>query len=165
MWFRNSLGSLNHPANPRATRHSERAADRRRRDRRLLFEGLEQRHLMAFDVAGSYPVGDYPQAVVAAEEVRRSSESAARRLGRDLRMPGFRRGKVPAPVVIQRIGRDAVLDEAVRGQLGRWYLDAIDDAGIHPVGDPDLNLGDLPADGQPLTLVGVESSAETKSVW
>ena len=103
------------------------------------------------------------EAEVPAEEIRRSMESAARRLGRDLRMPGFRRGKVPAPVIIQRIGRDAVLDEAVRGQLGRWYLDAIDDAGIHPVGDPDLDLGDLPDEGQPLTFtveIGVRPSAK-----
>src|SRR5690242_12235973 len=67
MWFRNSLASSNHPANPRATRHSERAADRRRKDRRLLFEGLEHRNLMAFDVAVSYPVGANPQAIVAAD--------------------------------------------------------------------------------------------------
>jgi len=102
------------------------------------------------------------EAEVPADEVQRSLETAARRLGRDLRMPGFRRGKVPPPVVIQRIGRDAVLDEAVRGQLGRWYLDAIDDAGIHPVGDPDLDLGDLPGEGQPLTFtveIGVRPTA------
>jgi len=107
------------------------------------------------------------EAEVPAEEIRRSMESAARRLGRDLRMPGFRRGKVPAPVIIQRIGRDAVLDEAVRGQLGRWYLDAIDDAGIHPVGDPDLDLGDLPDEGQPLTFtveIGVRPSASSVAV-
>ena len=48
-------------------------------------------------------------------------------------MPGFRKGKVPPPVVIQRIGREAVVDEAVRGQIGRWYLDALDAAG-HPPG-------------------------------
>ena len=103
------------------------------------------------------------EAEVPAKEVQRSVESAARRLGRDLRMPGFRRGKVPAPVIIQRIGRDAVLDEAVRGQLGRWYLDAIDHAGIHPVGDPDVNLGDLPGEGQPLTFtveIGVRPTAK-----
>src|SRR5688500_17379114 len=79
------------------------------------------------------------EAEVPAEEVRRSMEQTARQLGRDLRMPGFRKGKVPPPVVIQRMGREAILDEAVRGTLGRWYLDAIDDAGIHPVGEPDLN--------------------------
>jgi trigger factor len=77
-------------------------------------------------------------------------------------MPGFRKGKVPAPVVIQRIGRDAVLDEAVRAALGRWYVEAIDEAGIHPVGEPDVDLGDLPAEGQPLTFtieIGVRPTA------
>jgi trigger factor len=103
------------------------------------------------------------EAEVQPEEVQRSLEQAARQLGRDLRMPGFRKGKVPPPVVIQRVGRAAVLDEAVRGRLGRWYLEAIDDAGIHPVGDPDLNLGELPGEGQPLTFtveIGVRPTAK-----
>src|SRR4051795_9468711 len=102
------------------------------------------------------------EAEVPPEEVERRMEQTARQLGKDLRMPGFRKGKVPAPVVIQRIGRDAVLDEAVRGSLSRWYVDAIDDAGIHPVGDPDVDLGDLPAEGQPLTFtieIGVRPTA------
>jgi trigger factor len=102
------------------------------------------------------------QAEVPAEEVQRRLAEAAGRMGRDLRMPGFRKGKVPAPVVIQRIGRDAVLDEAVRGSLSRWYVDAIDTAGIHPVGEPDVDLGDLPAEGQPLTFtieIGVRPTA------
>ena len=102
------------------------------------------------------------EAEVAPEEVERSVERMAKTLGRDLRMPGFRKGKVPAPVVIQRIGREAVLDEAVRGGLGRWYIDAIDAAGIHPVGDPELDLGDLPPEGQPLRFtieIGVRPTA------
>jgi trigger factor len=102
------------------------------------------------------------EAEVPAEEVQRRLNEAAGRMGRDLRMPGFRKGKVPAPVVIQRIGRDAVLDEAVRGSLGRWYVEAIDAAGIHPVGEPEVDLGDLPAEGQPLTFsieIGVRPTA------
>jgi trigger factor len=102
------------------------------------------------------------EAEVPAEEVQRRLTEAAGRMGRDLRMPGFRKGKVPAPVVIQRVGRDAVLDEAVRGSLSRWYVDAIDTAGIHPVGEPDVDLGDLPAEGQPLTFtieIGVRPTA------
>jgi trigger factor len=104
------------------------------------------------------------EAEVPAQEVNRRLAEAAGRLGRDLRMPGFRKGKVPAPVVIQRIGRDAVLDEAVRGSLGRWYVEAIDSAGIHPVGDPDVDvdLENLPAEGQPLTFsieIGVRPTA------
>jgi trigger factor len=101
-------------------------------------------------------------AEVPAQEVQRRVTEAAGKMGRDLRMPGFRKGKVPAPVVIQRIGRDAVLDEAVRAALGRWYVEAIDEAGIHPVGEPDVDLGDLPAEGQPLTFtieIGVRPTA------
>jgi trigger factor len=103
------------------------------------------------------------EAEVPAEEVDRRMQATARQLGRDLRMPGFRKGKVPPPVVIQRVGRETVLDETVRGALGRWYLDAIDAAGIHPVGDPDLDLGDLPGEGQPLTFtieIGVRPVAK-----
>src|ERR671939_1943300 len=102
------------------------------------------------------------EAEVPPTEVQKSVERAARALGRDLRMPGFRKGKVPPPVVIQRFGREAVLDEAVRGTLGRWYLDAVGAAGIHPIGDPQLDLGDLPAEGQPLQFtieIGVRPTA------
>ncbi|WP_445149809.1 trigger factor [Baekduia sp. Peel2402] len=91
-------------------------------------------------------------AEVSAEEVKRRVNEAAGKLGRDLRMPGFRKGKVPAPVVIQRIGRDAVLDDAIRAALPQWYVEAIDESGIKPVGDPDLELGEPPAEGQPLTF-------------
>src|SRR5689334_25415179 len=102
-------------------------------------------------------------AEVPAEEVQRRLNEAAGRLGRDLRIPGFRKGKVPTPVVIQRIGREAVLDEAVRGFLPQWYVDAVDAAGIAPVGEPSLDVGDLPARGEPLTFsieVGVRPKAE-----
>jgi trigger factor len=102
------------------------------------------------------------EAEVPPEEIERRVEAAARALGRDMRMPGFRKGKVPPPVVIKRVGREVVLDEAVRGTLGRWYLDAIDAAGIHPVGEPDLDLGDLPPEGEALTFtieIGVRPTA------
>jgi trigger factor len=103
------------------------------------------------------------EAEVPPEEIERSVQRTARAMGKDLRMPGFRKGKVPPPVVIQRVGRDAVVDEAVRGQIGRWYLDAIETAGIHPVGDPQLDIGDLPTEGQPLTFsieIGVRPTAK-----
>jgi trigger factor len=101
-------------------------------------------------------------AEVTPQEVQRRVNEAAGKLGRDLRMPGFRKGKVPAPVVIQRVGRDAVLDDAVRATLPRWYIEAIDEAGLKTVGEPDVELGDLPAEGQPLTFtieIGVRPTA------
>ncbi|MEZ5121625.1 MAG: trigger factor [Solirubrobacterales bacterium] len=103
------------------------------------------------------------EAEVPPEEVERQVVRTAKALGREMRIPGFRKGKVPPPVVIRRIGRQAVLDETVRDALGRWYADAIGAAKISPVGEPDLDLGDLPEEGQPLTFtveIGVRPSAQ-----
>jgi trigger factor len=103
------------------------------------------------------------QAEVPAEEVERRIAEAARQLGRQMRVPGFRKGKVPPPVVIRRLGRAAVLDEALRGALGSWYADAIEEAGIAPVGEPELDMGEPPQEGQPLSFsieIGVRPTAE-----
>ncbi len=102
-------------------------------------------------------------AEVSPEEVERRIEQAARQLGRQLRIPGFRKGKVPPVVVIRRLGREAVLDEALRSALGDWYSEAVAQTGIATVGEPDLNVGDLPGDGDPLTFtieIGVVPRAE-----
>jgi trigger factor len=102
-------------------------------------------------------------AEVPAEEVEQRLQRAAREVGRQLKMPGFRKGKVPPPVVIRRVGRDALLEDAVRDGLSRWYVEAIDDAGVEPVGDPKLDLGDLPGEGKPLQFtieVGIRPTAK-----
>lgn len=100
---------------------------------------------------------------VAPEEVRASVERKARQLGRELKLPGFRKGKVPAPLVLQRVGREAVLDEAVRASLPSWYAEAIRASEIVPVGDPKIDLGELPQEGGALELsieIGVLPVAE-----
>jgi trigger factor len=103
-------------------------------------------------------------AEVPAEEVERRVQQAARKLGGQMRIPGFRKGKVPPPVVIRRLGRDAVFDEALRSSLSEWYIDAIDRAGIAPVGEPDINFSDdAPGQGEPLAFsieIGVRPHAE-----
>jgi trigger factor len=103
------------------------------------------------------------QAEVPAAEVERRVAQAAKRLGRNFRVPGFRAGKAPPPVIVQRMGRDAVLDEAVRESIGGWYSAAIDAAHIAPVGEPELDLDDLPNQGEPLRFsieIGVRPKAE-----
>jgi trigger factor len=96
------------------------------------------------------------------EEVERRITQAARELGARLRVPGFRRGKVPPPVVIRRVGREALMEEAVRDGLPRWYQEAIEEAGIAPVGDPELDLTTHPHPGAPFTFsieIGVRPEA------
>ena len=103
------------------------------------------------------------EAEVAADEVERRVLETARALGRQMRVPGFRKGKVPPPLVIRRLGREAVLDQALRSALGGWYADAIDGAGITPVGEPQLDVGELPEEGEPLSFsieIGVRPPAK-----
>lgn len=101
-------------------------------------------------------------AEVPAAEVEQRVNQTARRLARDTRVPGFRKGKVPPQVFIRRVGREYVLDEAVRRAIGDWYADAIGAAGIAPIGEPKLDLGDLPPEGEPLAFsieIGVRPAA------
>jgi trigger factor len=103
------------------------------------------------------------EAEVPAAEVEKRVAQAAKQLGRNLRVPGFRTGKVPPPVIIQRVGRDAVLDEAVRESIAGWYTAAIDRAKVVPVGEPDLDLSELPGEGEPLRFsieIGVRPEAK-----
>jgi trigger factor len=100
---------------------------------------------------------------VPSEALETELKSAAAELGREMRVPGFRSGKVPPEVVLQQVGREAVMDEAVRRGLPGWYEQAVADAGIAAVGDPQLDLSDLPERGLPLSFtieVGVVPPAK-----
>jgi trigger factor len=89
---------------------------------------------------------------VEADDVQDRLDRAAHTLARDMRMPGFRKGKVPAQLVIQRVGREAVLEQALRDSLPEWYERALLDTGITPVGEPDLDVPALPGTGEELSF-------------
>ncbi len=100
---------------------------------------------------------------VPAADVERAVNRAARSLAREMRMPGFRKGKAPPSLVIQRVGFAAVLDEAIREALPEWYESALLGAAIVPVGDPSIQVASLPEEeGQPLGFefeIGVRPTA------
>ena len=104
------------------------------------------------------------QAEVPAEDVQRAANRTARAMARELRLPGFRKGKAPPNLVIQRMGFPAVLSEAIREALPEWYESALLDAGVTPIGDPDIDMVSTPeAEGEPLTFkfeVGVRPVAK-----
>jgi trigger factor len=81
------------------------------------------------------------------DEVRKEMDKAVRKLAREVRIPGFRAGKVPPQVVVQRIGRDAVVEEMLRKALGEWYSEAVTEAGVSPIADPELDLDSVPEEG------------------
>jgi trigger factor len=89
---------------------------------------------------------------IEADTVERRVERAARQLAGDMRVPGFRKGKVPAELVIQRVGRETVLEQALRDSLAEWYERALLDTGITPIGDPQLNVESLPDAGEELSF-------------
>jgi trigger factor len=97
------------------------------------------------------------------DAVERELAATAKDLARDMKMPGFRKGKVPPEVVMRQLGREAVLDQALRRALPGWYEEAVTDARVATVGDPKLDLSDLPEKGDPLAFtieVGVRPKAE-----
>jgi len=100
---------------------------------------------------------------VGADQIERELENAAQELGKDFKVSGFRQGKVPPQVVLQRIGRESVLDEAVRRGMPGWYEEALHDAGVAAVGDPKVDLLEgLPDAGSSLEFtieVGVRPKA------
>jgi trigger factor len=97
------------------------------------------------------------------KDVEGSIARTAQQLGQDMKLPGFRKGKVPPEMVVQRLGRQTVLTQALESSLGDWYERAMLDSGVNPVGDPKLDLSDLPEEGKPLRFsieVAVRPGAE-----
>jgi len=85
------------------------------------------------------------------EELKPSLDAAYKKIGSQVRVPGFRPGKVPARVIDQRVGRAAVLEEAISDVLPRVYGKAARDAAIQPLGQPDIDVTKL-EDGQALSF-------------
>ena len=79
--------------------------------------------------------------------VRHAFEHAATDLAESLRVPGFRKGKVPLPVVAARVGREALSEEAVRSHIDGWFWDAATTSGVRPVASPEVEWEALPEQG------------------
>lgn len=101
---------------------------------------------------------------VPADEVSVQVQRAARALAREMRMPGFRKGKAPPSLAIQRLGYDNVFEEALREALPGWYEKAVFTAGVVPIGDPEVEVTKAPeSDGETVEFqfeVGVRPVAE-----
>jgi trigger factor len=103
------------------------------------------------------------EAEVSAEDVGVQIQRAARGLAREMRLPGFRKGKAPPSLVVQRVGFASVFEQALQDALPEWYQRAVFESGIVPIGDPEVEVTEAPsAEGEPLGFkfeVGVRPTA------
>jgi trigger factor len=77
---------------------------------------------------------------VSAHEVHHAVEHAASDLAQTVRIPGFRKGKVPMPLLVQRIGRERIYEEAVGSHIGGWFWNAAARARVNPVAMPEYEF-------------------------
>ncbi len=80
---------------------------------------------------------------VPGHDVRHAVDHAAEDLAGSVKIPGFRKGKVPTQVLVSRIGRDRLYAEAVESHIGGWFRNAAAGAHIRPVEQPEYGY-DLP---------------------
>lgn len=73
-------------------------------------------------------------------EIKPSLDAAYKKIGAQIRVPGFRPGKVPARIIDQRVGREAVLDEAVNEVVPRTYVEAAREHDVRALGQPDIEV-------------------------
>jgi trigger factor len=85
------------------------------------------------------------------DEVEPSIAEAARKVGQQLRVPGFRPGKVPARVVEQRVGRASLLTEAINDLLPLKYTEALTENQVKALGQPEIEVTELD-DGKQITF-------------
>jgi trigger factor len=77
------------------------------------------------------------------DELKSSLDAAYKKIGSQVRIPGFRPGKAPARIIDQRVGRSAVLEEAVNDALPRAYSEAVRESGVRALGQPEIEVTKL----------------------
>ncbi len=78
------------------------------------------------------------------EEVAPAMKHAFEHIGREVTIPGFRKGKVPAKILEQRVGKGAVIEHAVNEGVPGWYAAAVDEQSVRPYGQPEIEVTKLP---------------------
>ncbi|MEU2505292.1 trigger factor [Streptomyces sp. NPDC007863] len=85
------------------------------------------------------------------EELKDSLDAAYKKINQQVTVKGFRKGKIPARVIDQRFGRGAVLEEAVNDALPKFYNEAVTEAEVNPLGQPEVDITEL-KDGELLSF-------------
>jgi trigger factor len=84
---------------------------------------------------------------VPSHDVHHAVEHAADDLAQNVKVPGFRKGKVPRQVLLQRVGRERLMTEAVESHIGGWFWNAAARTRLRPVEQPEYDF-ELPASAE-----------------
>ena len=82
---------------------------------------------------------------VPSHDVHHAVEHAASDLAQTAKIPGFRKGKVPRQLLVQRIGRERLMAEAIESHIGGWFWNAAARSRVRPVAQPEYEF-ELPQD-------------------
>lgn len=82
---------------------------------------------------------------VSHDELKPSIDHAYEHIGSQVQIPGFRKGKVPARILDQRVGRAAVIEHAVNDGIPGFYRQAVTEADLRPLGQPEIEVTEVPA--------------------
>ncbi|MGO1412914.1 MAG: trigger factor [Microbacterium gubbeenense] len=83
---------------------------------------------------------------VTPDELKPSIDHAYSHIAKDIEIPGFRKGKVPAPIIDQRVGRGAVIEHAVNDGLDRFFREAVAENELQVLGQPQADITTWPAE-------------------
>ena len=81
---------------------------------------------------------------VTPEELKPSIAHAYEHIAEQINVPGFRKGKVPPPIIDQRVGKAAVLEHAVNEGLDGFYRAAVTEHELRPLGRPEADIVEWP---------------------
>ena len=74
------------------------------------------------------------------EELKSSLDEAYQAIAKQINVPGFRKGKVPPPVIDRQVGRGAVLDQAINEAVPRLYVEALQENELQPLAQPEIEV-------------------------
>ncbi len=74
------------------------------------------------------------------EDLKPSLDAAYQAIAKQVNIPGFRKGKVPPPVIDRQVGRGAVLDQAINEALPQLYVQALQDNDLQPLAQPEIDI-------------------------
>ena len=76
-------------------------------------------------------------------DLKPNLDSAYKKIAAQISIPGFRKGKVPPAIIDQRVGRPAVLEEAINEMVPKAYAEAVKENKLFPVGRPEVDVNEV----------------------